>query len=388
LSPVFSTYRVISRAKPATAFSRPGGQLILRFPTVDHGLETVTIRELVEKAGSETVPVGLEFRAEVQAGSIDEGIGRGVGLADGVASFITLATGVGMPKVEPVLCYEITQGKSQREFLQYFDDVIVVNPSRKVLAPELLIDRIDRFYKVPDAIVSERIARAVRWYRWGTGTADQFDRFVAYWLGLESLNKPLQERLGVGDDPTKCPECGNEWVPTPTVSGIREFVGRFFAEDKRLYQRMHALRISVMHSKATLDSLSAEVAELTPISGNALLAAILYLISIDPPWDFPTQTITNASPFRIAVVTKLLCEKVEDAMLEQEDPHFRAEHTLLNLSLNREAGGKLVLTVTSRLTAVIGPKAQFDRNYSWRVYGEGKGELAIQNVTVEKASVQ
>jgi len=358
----------------------------LRFPTPGRGLETVLIKELTEKAGDAMVPVGLEFRAEVQAVSIDEAIVRGVGLADGVVSFITLVTGVGNPKVEPTLCYETTEGKSEREFLQYFDDVMIVNPSRKVVSPELLIDRIDRFYKVSEAAVSERITRAVRWYRWGTGTADPFDRFVAYWIGLESLNKPLQERLGVGDDPTKCPKCGNLWVSTATVSGIREFVARFFPKERRLYQRIHSLRNNVIHSKTPLDSLSTEAAELSPKTGEVLVAAVLYLLTIDPPWDFPKETFTNAFPFRVAVMTKLLCEKIEDAMSGQEDPHFRAEHTLLNFTLDREAGGKIVFSVTSRLTAVIGPKAKFDRNYTWRIYGEGKGNLAIDKVTVTQAS--
>ena len=109
--------------------------------------------------------------------------------------------------------------------------------------------------ELTDLQIAERVARAVRWYRLGTGTTDIFDRFNAYWIGLESLNKPLQEALEVDDDPTTCPHCQQPFISTPTVSGIRHFISRYFADEPKLYKRMRDLRISIMHSKTGLDNL-------------------------------------------------------------------------------------------------------------------------------------
>jgi len=380
MTTAFGTYRVISHAGPATVFEKPGGELVLRFPTPDRGFETLVIRELGERISDNFVPTGLEFRAEVRSSSIEEAVARGASLADGVASFITLVSGVGTPIVRPMLCYEITQGKSEREFRQFFDDVTFLSPSRRFLPHEQLLDRIDRFYKIQEPAVSERIIRAIRWYRWGTGSPDPYDRFVAYWIGLEALNKILQERLRIEDDKTDCPKCGHSWVTTPTVSGIRAFVRQFLEDGGRLYQRMHALRISVMHSNAPLDSLTSEIAELAPKAGNALLAAVFYLLSIDPPWNFPAQILTNAFPFRVVVKAKILSDKIEDAFSNKEDPHFKAEHALVEFSPERLVGGTLKMKVTTRITAVIGSKAKFNV-YGWGIQGEGKGELSIDDIS-------
>jgi hypothetical protein len=376
----WSTYRVICQAKPATVFSKPGGELVLRFPTPDRGYENVVIREIGEKISENFVPTGLELRAEVQAESIEEGMLRGASLADAVCSFITLVSGAGTPTVRPMLCYEITDGKSEREFRQFLDDVSFLNPSKRVLHPEDLIDRIERTYNIKDPAVSERILRAIRWYRWGTGSTDPYDKFVAYWIGLEALNKVLQDRLKIRDDKTTCQKCGYSWVTTPTVSGIREFVKQFFDEGEQLYKRIHTLRIDLMHSKEALEGLAGEIAELAPTTGNVLVAAISYLVSIDPPWKFPTHTLTNAFPFRVIVKAKLLCEKIEDVFADHQDPHFNVEHALVKFSSERQVGGTTRMTVTTRLTAVIGTKAQF-RAYGWGIQGEGKGELSIDDVS-------
>lgn len=139
MTEVFGTYRVVSHVKPATVFRRPGGEIILRFPTPDRGYEIVTFKELGEKIGENFVPTGLEFRADVQALSIEEALPRGVSLADAICSFITLVSGVGLPIVQPILCYELTKGKSEREFRQFFDDATFLNPSKRVLPHEELI---------------------------------------------------------------------------------------------------------------------------------------------------------------------------------------------------------------------------------------------------------
>jgi hypothetical protein len=373
-------YRVICHAKPATLFEKPGGELVLRFPTPDRGLETVVIRELTQRVSENFVPIGLEFRAEVKAPTIEEAIVKGASLADGVASFITLVTGAGTPTVRPMLCYEITEGKSEREFRQFFDDATFMNPSKRVLPHIDLIDRIDRFYKIPEPAISERTLRAIRWYRWGTSSADPYDRFVAYWIGLEALNKILQDRLKAEDVKTSCPKCGYSWAPFPTVTGIREFVKQFFEDGGSLYERMHALRINIMHSKVPLDTLSSEVAELAPKAGNVLLAAIYHLLSVTWPWNFPSHILTNAFPFRVVVEARIMSEKIEDAFLDQQDPHFKPEHILVEFGHERKTGGKLRMKVTSRLTAVIGAASKFSV-YGWGIQGEGKGELSIDDVS-------
>jgi hypothetical protein len=143
---------------------------------------------------------------------------------------------------------------------------------------------------------------------------------------------------------------------------------------------MHTLRINVMHSKEPFGSMETEIAELAPKAGNVLLAAILYLLSIDPPWEFPSHVLTNALPLRIMVKARIICENIEDALIDHIDPHFEAEHDLLAFTSDRLASGKTTMKITTHLTAVIGPKAKFNV-YGWGIEGEGKGDFSIDEVT-------
>jgi hypothetical protein len=147
-------------------------------------------------------------------------------LADGVASFITMVTGVGIPIPKPMICYEISETSKEHDFMQVFDNIGFNDPSRKRLSPDKLLEKMGAYYKLSDAPASRRITRAIRWYRLGTGTTDVFEKFNAYWIGLEALNPLLQTKLGVDDDKTTCSKCGHEWTPTPTVSGMRVFAHR------------------------------------------------------------------------------------------------------------------------------------------------------------------
>jgi hypothetical protein len=375
---------VVLHAKPAVKLDHPLRQLVLALPDSLGRSQPITVRALAEEIAGVSLQVGLEFRVQVYATTLDEAIGKAGPLADAIASFITLVTGVGTPIVKPMLCFETTESKREREMLQFFDDVPIRNPSKRTVSPGQLMDTVDRHYKLESESIeaAERVARAIRWYRYGTGIADLFDRFNSYWIGLEALNKPLQEKLGISDDQTTCPKCKNKWVSTPTVSGIREFAGRFFSTDPSLYRRMHGLRNDVMHSKRRFDSLVGEINEITPKAGNVLLAAIYYLYGVPQPWNLPDVTYTNAFPFRLAMVAKLNSERPEDVFpSDGADPHFVAKHQVNALNLDDKDTTKA--NITSKFTAVIGPKCTVTSN-ELRVYGEGKeGSLKVESVTTE-----
>jgi hypothetical protein len=362
-----NAFTVVLQAKPATRMDV--SEIELGFPNADGNIEPVIIRGLNEKVGESVIPVGLEFRVQVYADDIDKAIEKANRLADSVASFVTVVTGVGTPLVKPSLVYEITANKQEREFLQFFDNIPFANSSRKVMAKSDLTTLLRLFTRMADTEVSERIARAIRWYRFGTGTADVFDRFNAYWIGLEALNKPLQDVLQVGDDPVKCPKCGHVWVTMPTVSGIREFLKRHFPDKPDLYKRAHSLRIDIMHSKTSLSRLLNECSEIVLPTGNALLGAIYFLLSAPRPWRSYTKTLTTAAPMRMAIGARLISARIEDAMPEGGgDPHFEDIH--LPVQWHTLSDGRVNMTVTSNLKAVIGEKSKGSA-YRIRIYAEG-----------------
>ena len=375
-----NAYTIVLHAVPATRIDKP---VEIGFPDSSNRIQPVRVVELLHGEGS-SFPVGLEFRVQTYAGNIDEAVEKASKIADSVASFVTLVTGVGTPVVKPMLAYEITKGKSEREFIQFFDDYPSATISRHLLTKGPLTEAMGRLSKMQDAEVSARVARAIRWYRFGTGTADVFDRFNAYWIGLEALNKPLQDSLGVDDDQVTCPNCHASFVSTPMVSGIREFITRYYVSEPKLYRRMHDLRIDIMHSKKNLDSLLTECTYIAPWAGNVLLGAISMFLGYDQPWRQHTETVTSAIPFRIALPAILISGNIEEASPEGGgDPHFIGKHTFVK-SAPRE-DGKYDVTVTSSWTAVIGTKSQV-RVSKLRVYGEGRGELKVDDHRVIKGN--
>lgn len=375
-----SRYRCILHAKPAASLPDDVRQMNLNFPSERNS--NLIIGEIWENIDGQQLPIGLEFRVDLDAASLMDAIVGATSLADGVASFITMVAGVGMPIPQPMLCFGISDTTKEHDFMQFFDNIRFNNPSRKRLPPNQLLDAMTAFYSLKDSAVASRVARAVRWYRLGTGVPEPFERFNAYWIGLEALNGMLQEKLDVTDDKATCPECGHEWIATPTVSGIREFCKRHVEDGTNLYRRMHDLRINVMHSKEKLTVLLPDAVSLAPLSANVLLGAIDFLMGKEKPWLSHSELLTNANPLRVEIDGKIVAE--HPAALSP-DPHLEASHSVARIERTRD--GKVTLTVNSKFTAVLGSGASFNLS-GIGVAGEGKGELHVIKAAPEGGNTE
>lgn len=371
-TPLPRPYRTVLHSKPAVSMPDNLQQLILNFPN-EHN-STVAITQISENIQGQQLPIGLEFRVKLDATSLQEAIQNSTSVVDGVASFISMVTGIGIPIPKPMICYEISEASKEHDFMQIFDNISFNNPSRKRLSPDKLLEKITAFYNLSDTIVSSRIARAIRWYRLGTGTIDAFERFNAYWIGLEALNPLLQTKMGVDDDKTTCPECRHQWA-SPTVSGIRAFCAQHIEDGTNLYRRNRDLRINIMHSKERLSLLASEAASLAPLTGNVLLGAVDFLLGTQKPWISHSEVLTNANPFRLEVDGKLIAEKLEDLF---SDPHLEAAHSVAKI--DKTLDGKITLTVNSTFTGVLGSGAKINIG-GMGMFGEGKGELHVQKVS-------
>jgi len=373
-------YRVVLHGRPAARL--PDKTYIrLNLPS-EGGMVSVLINELNQDFNGVNVPVGLIFETELSADTLDQAMTEANKTADGVASFVTLLTGVGIPVIKPVQCMEITEGKTERDHIQFFDDIPVAEASRHVLDPSNLIQIIDKYSSLTDKKVVERVARAVRWYRQGTIKADPFDRFASYWIGLEAVNQALQDSLGVVENAERCETCG--YKPASTTLGIKEFIRVNFDDTGKLFTSLRRQRGKIVHSNNPLSEMARDVQELTPSLGNVLFAAINYLCGVPSPWSFPKEILSNSNPARAALVSKVVSEKVEDAMLDDgRFPYWTAVHKLD--SLEHKADEKTTATTTTTFTAIIGKKAKFTAG-TLRAYSEGGSEVKIVKATKTDAA--
>lgn len=374
---VTNRYMVVLSAKPATRL-KEGEVIHLTFERPDGKKNEIVIKNLIERdeAGTD-IPIGLLFRVKQYAESLDDAVKEAASLADGVVSFMTLATGVGIPVVREGLAYDITPNIEDREFIQFFHDLPLKSPSRRELPPKFFLELMNKIIKNPDQKTVERMRRAVRWYRMGVLATDVFDKFNCFWIGLECLNPLLQRSFKVSDDPIHCPNCGHEWVATPTTSGIRKFILTAFSAEKRLYRRMKDLRISVMHGREELIKFISEARELSPLTELALVKAILYLLEIDFPKDLEKNTISNVVPFKAAIEGTLHGSDIDKLGPPNEDPHLELVSHELAESEVAEKG--ITRTVTTKTICRLGPETRISV-HGWRVYGE---ELTLGDVKVE-----
>lgn len=297
-------YTVVFSLKPAVKLPSALENIILNFES-EKDPRKIVISKIEENVTGASIQSGLLFRVFIRAENLKEAVNEAKSFADGIVSFITLVTGIGLDIPLEELAYEITPTVEEREFIQFFHDPLHMTVSRRTLDHQLLTLLIDMTMKLkPDD--RERVGRAIQWYRIGSMTPNVFDKFNCFWIGLEALNPILQEKFSVGNDPIKCPKCEYEWVPTPTVSGIRTFIQTNIPEGRELYRRFHNLRVDLVHSRKGLGTLRKEVVDLVPRISEVLFRAICFLLGI-AEWDkIPYKGILEKVPLRIELEAVLV----------------------------------------------------------------------------------
>jgi hypothetical protein len=373
-------FAVVLSLKPAVRLPAKLGTLTLNFAEPD-GLKQVFITKIEDNLKGTVIQTGLRFRVSLSAENIRKAIDSAKALADGIVSFLTMMTGRGMDIPKEEIAYELTPEAKEREFLQVFYDPPVILPSRRQVDPQRLIDFIDRQLKL-QPLFSERVARAIRWYRLGAMVTDIFDQFNCFWIGLEALNPLLQQKLSAKDDPVVCPKCGHNWVGTPTVSGIRSFIQDKIKEGKLVYKKIRGLRIDIMHSRMKLKELQSLVSEYAPMTGEVLFRAICYVSGFDEWETIPHGAILKEFPLRGELQCLLIGGDPSSLGVDGEDPHFQLVHDFKELKSNEE--GSVTYTVSTSLTAKIGPNVQF-RPQEIRLYGDSETKGAILSKTVQTA---
>lgn len=354
-------YVAIFSMKPAVRLDPKLGKINLNFR--EKKPKRVVIFKIEQRVSPDsTIQVGLLFRVFLSASNVEEARVEAKSLVDALASFMTLITGVGLSIPLEELVYEITPNVQEREFIQAFSHPLALRISRRILDQQLLTHVIDRSLKLKPPYF-KRIGRAVRWYRMGVMTFDNFDRFNCFWIGLEALNLLLQEKLSIRHD--------------LTVSGVKAFIQQKMPNGKQLYKRIHQLRINIMHSTRELGKLISEVKELAPKTGEILFRAICFLLEVNG-WDAVAyQNILERVPTRLELHGTIIGGKPDSLGPEGKDPYFEPKPPVINWKVSKD--GTPTFTVEFSFVARLNSNVQW-RKGEVRIYGdeETRGELKTE----------
>lgn len=373
-------YLVILTAKPSARLPQNVGKLELNFPNAA-GPKKVWIAKIEEESAGTLVQTGISFRVFVDSKDITEAINSAKTFVDGIASLITLLTGKGMETPREEIAYELTPDVPKREFRQIFYDVPLKSPSRRQVDPQKLSDFIEKTLRIKPPN-SEHVARAIRWYRLGATVTDPFDQFNSFWIGLEALNPVLQTKFSIRDDPARCPECGHEWISTPTVSGIRVFIQNKMNAEKHLYRDIRQLRIDIMHSTKRLSELIGLVTTYAPKTGEVLFRAVCFLLEFEDWQLMKHGAILREFPMKGELHASLVGGDPMSLGPNGQDPHFELGHSLRKTEL--KDNGKTSFTVDSKFTAQLNRNVQFERVELF-FYGDSETSGEITDKAFKKA---
>ena len=361
-------YDVIFTIRPA---SKVVGTIDYTFnPTNLNTYARIIMKDILTSDSSGNFyPVGIKTVVITYAESKDEAIEKAHVWAGGLISLSSFTSNVGMPNIRAELAYETQDGKSERDFIQFFYEPPVPMPSSREIPFAVLGNIIEKLY-VENNRYSDRVQRTIANYSKSLVEEHPIDQFNALWLGFEALNQPLKDAYSIPDQVEKCKMCGNERT-VPSTNGIKAFLDANFPEEPDLYSKARDVRVSIMHSTKNLYPIMPEVVKLIPKLRKGLRRAVFQLLNLNVSDESGGEPIQNIFPVRTALEAKLVgASNVESLKVNGEEPQFILTNTEIQPHVEMDSK-EVTFKIKTTRTAVINPPASF-QVYAHRIYGDPK----------------
>lgn len=312
-------FTVVFTVSPAVRIDGPIG-----YDFMEHGkrVANVSIRSSTSRdANGKEFQTGLIVRAIVDAGDIEQAITDGRVLSEGILSVMTFCSGVGIPFLKSELAYETTPDIEQRAFVQQFD--VPHSPvSRGELESKVMDQLREAFEGISSEKISDRLGRAVRWYRKAALEIDAIDRFSYYWLGLEALNPILENHYKAVRPTHTCPKCGHTWE-FQGLSGVRALMENEFDDGSKKFNLLRQLRVDIQHETKPIEEMYSRVANLLQLVREAHIAGLLAILGLNKlRSDMMNYEITNAVPTRIEIPAVIHGKDPSNLGPPGQDPHL------------------------------------------------------------------
>ena len=372
---------VIFLLKPAVRIDKKFSSMDFTFKEHD-GTKRVVVHRIEEMVAGQMVQTGLMFRVYLDGNDVRDARHQAKVFVDGVVGFIAFATGMGMKIPTEVLSYEISPEAKEKEFLQIFWNITSPRLSRRTISSEFLVRVIDGALKKAGSSY-HCIPRALGWYRMGISTSDIFDKFNCFWIGLESLNSLLSQRLNISHDDkiTKCEKCGHTWtIPDKTIAGIR-FLIKDEMKSPTLYKDLRKLRVNLMHSTCQLAKLGSDARRLTPKLAETLFRAVCLLLDF-PDWSTLEYKATlEEVPLRLEVEGKVLGDFDSNFGFDGNDPLLIGQFNLTELHVKDD--GSYAFTIKSNFTQRAHPSQNISPS-SVTIFGDKEMEGSSIDINIIK----
>jgi len=360
-------FRVVSKISPAI---RIDGGIHFTFQQTDGTDSIVYIvpNEFTVKEGTK-FQTGWTVFNDLYAETVDDAKIKSGSHIDGLLSCASLVSGVPLQVVDPSIVFSTQVGESN-DFIQFMDSGPV--PSRRILNGELFIELISKIQDPPKPEYTDRITRAIRWFRMGTLVPhDILTSYDCFWKGLESLNKPLTELLDAPQEYNICSKCGKQ-TKRPTTGGIKKFLTDKYPEGDDLYKQFRNIRVKIVHSTEKISEIMPVVHPVVEKLALILYDAILFVLEIENKTKYHSILSTKSG---IAIEGKVEIDN-EDYLTSLAVPYFIPQIEIADVI---KVDDKLTLTYNGKFKINLPDGYGLSVN-GMRQYGQEMSGFAIQEV--------
>jgi hypothetical protein len=333
------TFSIILEASPAVFLDE---KLDFQAPHESYTFENITD----EKSGT---PIGLRITATIESTELKEAISRAEAFADGFTAYLSYLSRTSIPRPRVIKGFEVTPNKRKGQYIQYYYDWGVPTFSHRVVR-DMHVSKVIDAFRNRDAKQLDSAKLSVHWYREGVRAPVLFDKFISFFISIESLNAFLVDYYGLSPEYNKCPSCGRP-ADFPTLNGVREHIKRANAGEK-YWRRIHRLRNDITHGNKRLNDLLNEAIELVPILEKSLLIALDLFFSVEDQEHLDGESLTHDFPLIVQVLMEVSGPDL--SLLKGQVPDISVEPSYVS---------------TKRLEVNVYAKAKIPKGYSMESKG-------------------
>jgi hypothetical protein len=366
-----STYRVVLATRTSFNFKQSFNEY-----SFDLKVYKVMLRKIISEVDQKIsgIKYGFFIEIELETMDINSAISRAYDISELFLSMMSLETGVETYRSTLILAYDITEGISERDFIQFFYDLPLSRPQQADL--EIYTTHLEAVL-IYNGDQKERLHRSIRWLRKGINEDDPLDQFLALWQGLETLNTLLAahfncENAGKETIKQKCVKTGELFYSERTTKQGLEKLVYEVELDKSIWKKINRTRNSISHGYAQLAGLYDDSIRLSPYLAKLLHEGISLILGFEVD-EKVVKHLENIAPLKVGetciVECKLLEKDLNKLGSSYNHPFFISENEVIPFQNG--------YTVKQKMNPVIGC------NYS-------AGAIAVsgRGVNVELESVE
>lgn len=227
---------------------------------------------------------GLGADIYLEEESLERAELESIAIIENILNFIDYSTSSASSAALLLIIYDASPNLSKREFRQIIYKRLL-DRNIKVLNTDIFNEMFLSFYENPQA----EIARSTSWLRKAQLEENHIDKFIAYWTGLESINKLLCDFFEISDEDRRwtCNKC-NITIQALSLIGVKTLFIKEMSVDNKTFKKIRNARNGLLHGNIPVDdNFLNQIKAYNPLVRTALFIGIGKLLKVK------SETITK-----------------------------------------------------------------------------------------------